>query len=98
MNGGLLRRTRRAEEDLIEIWLHVAEDNEAAADGLLDRIEQKCAQLASSPEIGPARQDIAPGLRLFPVGRYVILYRTIDGGVEVVRVVHGARHLPALLF
>jgi toxin ParE1/3/4 len=50
------------------------------------------------PEVGPARQDIALGLRLLPVERYVILYRIIDGGVEVVRVVHGARHLPALRF
>lgn len=50
------------------------------------------------PEVGPARQDIAVDLRLLPVERYVILYKIIDGGVEVVRVVHGARHLPALRF
>lgn len=97
MSGGQLRRTRRAEKDLLELWLHIAQDNEAAADALLDRIEEKCALLASSPEMGPARRDIAPGLRFFPVERYVILYRIIDNGVEIVRVVHGARYLPALL-
>jgi plasmid stabilization system protein ParE len=31
------------------------------------------------------------------VGRYMILYRIIPDGVEVVRVVHGARYLPELI-
>jgi len=32
-----------------------------------------------------------------PVGRYLILYRILSEAVEIVRVVHGARHLPDLL-
>ena len=47
--------------------------------------------------LGPARPDIAANLRYSIVGRYLILYREIRGGVEVVRVVHGARHLPDLI-
>lgn len=34
-------RNARAEEDLIATWLHVAPDNEPAADRLLDRIEAR---------------------------------------------------------
>ena len=86
-------RTRRAREDLVEIWRYVARDNPLAADDLLGRIDESCRLLADNPELGPARPDIRPGLRYFVVERYVVLYRAIEGGVEVVRVVHGARDL-----
>jgi toxin ParE1/3/4 len=50
--------------------------------------------LADNPAIGQARPDIAPRLRYFPTRNYLILYREMNGGVEIVRVVHGARYLP----
>jgi toxin ParE1/3/4 len=34
---------------------------------------------------------------MFPVGNYVILYRPIEAGVEIVRVLHGARQWQDLL-
>ena len=37
--------------------------------------------------------DIAPELRYHPIGHYLLLYRIVSGGIEVVRVVHGARDL-----
>lgn len=92
-----LTRTARAEEDLIEIWLFVARDNAKAADRLLDTIDLACVRLADNPQMGPARPDLAAGLRYWTVGRYLILYRETAGGIEIVRVVHRARHLPDLL-
>lgn len=89
--------TAQAEEDLIDIWVYISQDNPAAADDLLDEIDGKCALLAANPYMGPARSDIAPELRYFPVGRYLILYRVITDGVQVVRVVHGARRLSNLV-
>lgn len=86
-------RTAQADEDLIELWVYVAQDNEAAADRLWAEFDRKLALLAEQPRLGAARPDIAPALRHFPVGRYLILYREIDDGIEVVRVVHGARRL-----
>ena len=77
MTVGRLIRTARAEEDLIEIWTYIAADNPVAAEKLVDRIDAKCEILADSPRLGPARPDIAPNLRYFPVGRYLILYREI---------------------
>lgn len=47
--------------------------------------------------MGVARPHIRPGLRTFPVGNYLILYRQIDDGAEIVRVVHGARQWQDLL-
>lgn len=89
-----LIRTNQAEEDLIEIWLYIATDNQIIADRILDQIEAKCQMLAKNPGIGQSRPDISPELRYFPVGNYLILYREIKDGIEIVRVVHGARYLP----
>jgi toxin ParE1/3/4 len=48
------------------------------------------------PGIGRQREDLAPRLRGFPFGNYVIFYRPMENGVEIVRVLHGARDLPPL--
>ncbi|MCC5620595.1 type II toxin-antitoxin system RelE/ParE family toxin [Nostoc sp. CHAB 5715] len=95
---GRFIRTAKAEEDLIEIWIYIAADNPTAADKLLDQIDTKCQMLADNSKLGQARPDIVSGLRYFPVGRYLILYRNISEGIEVVRVVHGARHLPDIIY
>ena len=75
--GGARRfvRTRRARQDLIEIWKYIAADNPTAADALLDRIDESCRRLAEHPQLKPSRHDIRPGLRYLIVGEYVILYR-----------------------
>lgn len=89
-------RTPAVEDDLIDIWLHVAADNPGAADGLLDRITERIGMLADFPEAGIARRDIALELRMLPVGNYVVLYRIAGPRVEIARVVHGARDTTAL--
>ena len=48
------------------------------------------------PEIGRPREDLAARLRSFPVGSYIIFYRPMEYGVEIARVLHGARDLPPL--
>jgi toxin ParE1/3/4 len=62
-----IRRTAQAEEDLIDLWFYIAQDNLGAADRLLDEIEDKFSLLAANPQLGPARPDIAPNCRYFPV-------------------------------
>ena len=47
--------------------------------------------------IGRARPELRENLRSFPYGAYLILYRAIGDGVEIVRVVHAARNLDDLL-
>ena len=89
----LLTRTPRARLDLIDIWTWIAAEDPTAADRFLDLIEEKLRLLAENPRLGPVRPDIARGLRLFPIRRYLVLYRESRGGIEVVRVVHGMRQL-----
>ena len=43
--------------------------------------------------IGRMRDDLQPDLRSFAAGSYLIFYRPIDDGIEVVRVLHGARDI-----
>jgi toxin ParE1/3/4 len=92
----VIRWTAQAEEDLVDIWLYIAQDNPNAADRLLDEIEGKFLLLADNPQLGRARPDIAEECRYFPVGNYLILYRIIPDGIEVVRVVQGSRRLENL--
>lgn len=92
----IVQRTEQADEDLMDIWAYIAQDNPRAADRLSDEIESKFILLAEQPYLGPARPDIAPELRYFPVGNYLILYREIAEGIEVARVIHGARRLSNL--
>ena len=83
-------RTSRAGTDLVEIWLYVAEYSIEAADRLLAAIDEKCRLLAASPEIGEARDDLGSGVRCFTHGNYVIFYKVIVGGIQLIRMSSGA--------
>jgi toxin ParE1/3/4 len=89
-----VRYSRRAREDLLDIWLYIARQNsEAAADRVFDRIEEGCRALARHPELGPVRSEIADDARSLVIQRWLALYRLTTRGVEVVRVIDGARDL-----
>ena len=83
----------RAKSDLVEIWDYIAEDSEARADAFIERIDKKFCTLAQRPGMGRLRDELAVDLRSFPVGRYVIFYRPLFNGVNIVRVLHSARDL-----
>jgi toxin ParE1/3/4 len=83
----------RAKADLSCIWQFIAEDSDDQADAFIDLIDQKFELLAQQSGLGRRREELAEGLRSFPVGRYVIFYLAIDGGVQIVRVLHGARDI-----
>jgi toxin ParE1/3/4 len=85
-----------ARSDLAEIWDYIAEDNESRADAFVDLIDQKFHELASHPHMGRSRDELGEDLRSFPVGRYVIFYRAMPQGVEIIRVLHGSRDLNAI--
>jgi toxin ParE1/3/4 len=92
----LVYRTSQALLDLTEIALRIAEENPTAADRWIDSIDEKCQMLARASEIGRKRPDLAVDLRSFPVGKYVIFYRPVSDGVQIIRVLHGARDIPSL--
>jgi toxin ParE1/3/4 len=85
-----------ARSDLDEIWSYIAQDNVDAADRFLRAIVSRFPKLAAMPQIGRPREELSPRLRSFPVGRYIIFYRPMENGVEIARVLHGARDFPPL--
>jgi toxin ParE1/3/4 len=89
-------RTSRANLDLIEAAFRIAGENPTAADRWLDTIDEKCQLLARMPGLGRKRPDLSPDLHSLPVGHYVIFYRPAADGIQVIRVLHGARDIPAL--
>jgi toxin ParE1/3/4 len=91
----ILKRPR-AVDDLIELWEYIADDNVARADAFIDDVDAKFHLLAEQPMLGRSREELAPGLRSFPLGRYVIFYEVIPDGIAIVRVLHGARDLGPL--
>lgn len=87
----------QAEADITAIALYIAEDNPSAAGRWVEDIYRQCRRIGDMPGIGIARPKVRPELRSLPVGNYLILYRQIDEGAEIVRVVHGARQWEDLL-
>jgi len=86
-------RTPRARTDLGEIWAWVAQDSVERADAQLRRIAAVCERLADEPLMGRDRSALLPRLRSFPVGSWVVYYRPSTEGIEIIRVLHGAREV-----
>jgi toxin ParE1/3/4 len=82
-----------AESDLIAIWFYLAEVDVTIADNTLDAMGEKFTLLATHPLMGVTRPELAPDLRSFPAGRYLIFYRLVADAIEIVRVIHGAQDL-----
>jgi toxin ParE1/3/4 len=85
----------RVERDLEEIWDYIAADNPSAAEHCLRRLDAQFQNLAAHPLIGRERNDLASGLRSFPVGNYIIFYQPMADktGVQIVRVTEGHQNI-----
>jgi toxin ParE1/3/4 len=83
-------------EDLREILDRIAIDKPGAALRHVEKLEDACRALARNPEMGTARDDLMAGVRIWSVGNYAIFFRRAQDGIEVIRVVHGARDFDAI--
>ena len=83
-------------QDLDDIWDYIAQDNPQVADHFIDKVEKQCRLLAEFPNIGTSCDALSPGLCFLVVDKYVLFYIALDDGIEVVRVLHGARDLESL--
>ena len=72
----MLRILKRpeAENDIEEIWLYIAQDNPDNADRFLDEIEETSRKLLQFTNMGRNRDELYPGLKSFPVGKYIIFF------------------------
>lgn len=86
----------QAAQDLLEINDYLFDSNPNSASLFLDAIAQKFELLAKFPNLGRRRDELVPSLRSFPFQVYLIFYRSVEGGIEIARVVSGYRDLDAL--
>lgn len=86
----------RARTDLFNIWRYISEDNPDKADEVLDTIQAQFQMLSEYTHAGRARKELGRNIRSFPAGDYVIFYRPLKNGIEIVRVLHSSRDVYAV--
>jgi toxin ParE1/3/4 len=90
----------RAQRELSEAAVWIAEDNPSAADALLAAAMAAARRLQARPKLGHARLELAPGryrfwsLRGFP---YLLVYDAEAEPPVILRFVHQSRDLPMAL-
>jgi toxin ParE1/3/4 len=86
-----VRLTADARADLNEIFEFIATDSPLSAEAVFIRLRDACMQLGATSKHYPVvfmRSESE--IRRRPAGSYNIYFR-IEDGVEIVRIVHGAR-------
>ena len=94
-----LRFAPEAVNELHGIWDYIAEESGSTkiADKVVDSILRSIFLLTTHPNMGRRRdEDLRPGLRSFPTGEYVILYRIEAKKAIVLHVAHGRRDMEKL--
>jgi toxin ParE1/3/4 len=79
----------RAQADLEDIWQYTTKRwNVEQAETYVRQLANHFAVVASHPEIGMPCHKIRAGYYRFPAGSHVLFYRIIDGGIDIVRILH----------
>lgn len=93
-----VRLTFDAEQDLMRIWQYITERNPTAAIRVVGRIEAQLELLGENPLMGEAWDRTIPGLRCYSLdAAYVTFFKPFSDGIEVARILHGARDTDAVL-
>jgi toxin ParE1/3/4 len=102
MIGHVIKRPQTV-QDLDEHAVFLQRDSAQVAIRFLDQAESTFQLLADMPGMGRLYESGNPrlvGLRCFHVSgfeNHLIFYRPVEGGIEVVRVLHGARDIRSIL-
>jgi toxin ParE1/3/4 len=82
-----------AQRDLDEIFVYWAERaSPQITDQLIDRIVDRFWLLSQFPRAGKYASDIAPEIRCFPAGQYLVYYRISRRTVDIIHIFHGGRN------
>lgn len=98
-----VKRTPKAKQDLLEHVLYLARINPDLAERFIDASEVAFEKLAQMPLKGQHQEFRSPELakvrRWFipDFDKYLIFYRPIKGGVEILRVLYGMQNVDAIL-
>ena len=93
--------TRLAKADVFDIWSHIADDSEDAADRVEQAIYDACAFIAEAPMRGHSRLDLTSRLlRFWTLTRYpnyTVVYREETAPLQIVAILHGKRNIQRIL-
>jgi toxin ParE1/3/4 len=99
-----IRRRRNVRQDLADLFVDLGRTRVSSAHRFLREAEATFQRLARSPGIGARYEPDDPlfeGVRFFPVSRFkkdlVFFYRSLESGIEILRILHGARDIQGLL-
>ena len=87
----------QADLDDIAYYVFVESGSIDTADRLIESITTRFRLLGTHPRAGRRRDDLRPGLRGFPVGEYVILYRLDENDAVILRVMGGRMDIESVL-
>ena len=73
------RLSSRAEQDLGEAWLYVAEEaSPTTVDRFIDDLVDRIGLLAEQPRMGRLRPEFGPGVRSIGVENYVVAQSSVS--------------------
>ncbi|MEW6444480.1 MAG: type II toxin-antitoxin system RelE/ParE family toxin [Pseudomonadota bacterium] len=88
--------TPLAEQDLEAIADYIAADSPVRALSFVRELRARCQGITLNPPGYRLRPELGDGIRSCAHGHYVIFFESDHDTVMVVRVMHGARDLPAV--
>jgi len=82
--------SRKAEEDIISIYLHGLENfGDIQADAYHTKLQACFEFLAQNPLSANERLELLPPVRIHPVGVHIVIYQLIDArNIFIIRVRH----------
>ena len=87
--------TKRARKDLIEIRRYTVNRwGKEQARMYISQIRCCADDLANQRIQGKLREDIAPNIKSYHIGRHVIFYIDSETGIEIARVLHDSMDFP----
>ena len=96
-------RRAAARQDLIESYAYIGTDNLDAAERFHAAAQETIKRIGENPRIGRPREYSdrrLQGIRSWPVlgfENWLVFYRLLPDSIEILRVIHGARDLNAVL-
>jgi toxin ParE1/3/4 len=79
----------RAQADLDKIWDRTAERwGVDQAEFYIRQLQQHIMAAAAQPSIGRACPEVRAGYHRYRSGSHFLFYRLVDGGIDVVRILH----------
>ena len=86
-----------------EVFSYISQDNIASAEMMLERLNERIANLAEFPNMGSVLPDeeytiIRRGYRFIVIHPYLVFYRIIDNTVIIHRILHSRRDYLRALF